>query len=137
MKLLPPPLSTKRTKGETSRSSNGGGYSEWSVFYDETTLTKLGPAVYSEVTVNGVKVTALIDTGSPVTLMSLKKAVQILALRTGEFRSPQEWKETTIAQLQTPTVLLKSYSGDTLNVVAQLLMILGQDDQEVSSLVLI
>ena len=48
---------------------------------DETTLTMLGPAVYSEVTVNGVKITTLIDTGSPVTLMSLKKAVQILALK--------------------------------------------------------
>ena len=34
-------------------------------FSDEMTPTKLGPAVYSEVTVNGVNVTALIDTGSP------------------------------------------------------------------------
>ena len=32
---------------------------------------------------------------------------------------------------------LRSYCGDTLNVVAQLPMILGQDDQEVSSVVLI
>ena len=52
-----------------------------------------------------------------------------------------EWKETTketmIAQFQTPTVMLKSYSGDTLNVVAQLPMILGQGDQGVLSVVLI
>ena len=54
--------------------------------------TKLGPAVYSEVTVNGANVTALIDTGSPVSIMSLKKAVQILALRKGEFSSPKKWK---------------------------------------------
>ena len=53
------------------------------------TPTKLGPAVYSEVIVNGVNVTALIDTGSPVSIMSLKKAIQILALRKGEFSSPQ------------------------------------------------
>ena len=39
-------------------------------FSDEMTPTKLGPAVYSEVTVNGVNVTALIDTGSD---SSLKK----------------------------------------------------------------
>ena len=106
-------------------------------FSDEMTPTKLGPAVYSEVTVNGVNVTALIDTGSPVSIMSLKKAVQILALRKGEFSSPQKWKETMIAQFQTPTVTLRSYSGDALNVVAQLPMILGQGDQEVSSVVLI
>ena len=57
-------------------------------FSDTITPTKLGPAVYSEVTVNGVNVTALIDTGSPVSIMSLKKAIQILALRKGEFSSP-------------------------------------------------
>ena len=39
-------------------------------FLDEMTPTKLGPAVYLELTVNGVNVTALIDTGSD---SSLKK----------------------------------------------------------------
>ena len=57
-------------------------------FSDETTITKLGPTIYSEVSVNGEKVMALIDTGSPVTLMSLNKAIQILALRKGEFSFP-------------------------------------------------
>ena len=42
-----------------------------------------------------------------------------------------------IAQFQTPTVTLRSYSGDALNVVAHLPMIPGQGDQEVSSVVLI
>ena len=106
-------------------------------FSDTITPTKLGSAVYSEVTVNGVNLTALIDTGLPVSIMSLKKAIQILALRKGEFSSPQKWKETMIAQFQTPTVTLRSYSGDALNVVAQLPMILGQGDQKVSSVVLI
>ena len=69
--------------------------------------------------------------------MSLKKAIQILALRKGELSSPQKGKETIIAQIQTPTVMLRSYSGDALNVMAQLPMILGQGDQEVSSVILI
>ena len=106
-------------------------------FLDEMTPTKLGPGVHSEVTVNGVNVTAFIDNGSPVSIMSLKKAVQIVALRKGECSSLQKWKETMIVQLQTPTVILRSYSGDALNVVAQLPMILGQGDQEVSLVVLI
>ena len=42
-----------------------------------------------------------------------------------------------IAQFQTPTVTLRSYSGDALNVEAQLPMIPGLGDQEVSSVVLI
>ena len=39
--------------------------------------------------------------------------------------------------VQTPTVTLRSYSGDVLNMVAQLQMFLGQGDQEASSVVLI
>ena len=62
-------------------------------FSDETMPTKLGPIVSPEVIVNGVKVTALIDTGQPVTLMSLKKAILNLALRKREFSSPQEWRK--------------------------------------------
>ena len=40
--------------------------------------TQLGPAIYLEVFVNGVKVSALIDTSSPVTLLSLKEVMRIL-----------------------------------------------------------
>ena len=79
--------------------------------------------------------TALIDTGSTVSIISLRKAIQILALRKGEFSSMQKQKEAMIAQ--TPTMMLRSYSGDTLNVVVQLPMTLGQGDQEVSSVILI
>ena len=71
-------------------------------FSDEMIPTKLGPAAYSEVTVNGVNMTVLIDTSSPVSIMSLKKAVQILALRKGEFSSLQKWKETIMAQFKHP-----------------------------------
>ena len=42
-----------------------------------------------------------------------------------------------IIQFQTPTVMLRSYNGDILNVVAQLPIILDQGDQEVSSAILI
>ena len=69
--------------------------------------------------------------------MSLKKAVQILALRKGEFSSLQKWKETMIAQFFIPTLMFMNYSGDTMNVVAQLPMILAQGDQDVSLVVLI
>ena len=104
---------------------------------DETTPTKLGPVIYSEVKVDGMKMTALIDTGSPMTLMSLKQAVQMLALKKGDFNSLQEWKETMMARFQIPTVMLKSYSGDRLNIVAQLPVTLTQGDHKVSSVVLI
>ena len=57
------------------------------LFSDKTYTNKLGSPVYSEVTVSRVNVIALIDTGSPLSILSLKKAVQFLALRKGEFSS--------------------------------------------------
>ena len=92
----------KVIKRETSNSSNEEATVNGVSFSDEMTPTKLGQVVYSEVTVNGVNVTALIDTGSPVSIMSLKKAVYILALRKGEFSSLQKWKETMMAQFKHP-----------------------------------
>ena len=40
-------------------------------------------------------------------------------------------------RFQTPTVMFKSYSGDRLNIVAQLPVTLTQGDYKVSSVVLI
>jgi len=49
------------------------------------TPAKIGPTIYTEVMADGMKMTALIDTGSLVTLMSLNQAVQMLALKKGDF----------------------------------------------------
>ena len=103
----------------------------------EIKSTKLGPAIYLGVFVNGVKVSALIDTGSPVTLLSLKQAVKILAEQKKDYETPQDWKRAMLTQFQVPSVSLKSYSGDPLNVIAQLPLTLKQGGCEVSAIVLI
>ena len=54
----------------------------------------------------------------------------------GRVRFPTRMEEAMMAQFQTPTVMLKSYSCDALNIMAQLPLILGQGDQ-VSSTILI
>jgi len=81
-----------------------------------------------EVSVNGVKESACIDTGSPVTLLSLKQVVRILAEQNKDYEKQQDWKRTMLMLFQEPSVSLKSYSGDQLNIIAQLPLSLKQGD---------
>jgi len=69
-----------------------------------------------EVLANG---SALIDTGSPATLLSLKQAVKILAEQKKDYKTLHNWKKAMLAQFQEPSVSLKSYNGDPLNIIAQ------------------
>ena len=53
---------------------------------------KLGPVLTSIVEVEGEPVEALIDTGSPVTIISLEWLLQLLAKQRRKDQSPNEWK---------------------------------------------
>ena len=68
-------------KGEISSNAMEESYSEWSGFFGmrqhQQNLCLL--RTYLEVIMNGVNMTEVIDTGSLLAIMSLKKAIHILA----------------------------------------------------------
>ena len=70
-------------KGEISSNAMEESYSEWSGFFGmrqhQQNLYLL--RTYLEVIMNGVNMTEVIDTGSLLAIMSLKKAIHILAWR--------------------------------------------------------
>ena len=73
---------------------------------------QLGPTIWTEVLFKGSPVKALVDTGSPATIVGLKFALKV--------QSPQEWATYVQSRMQQPTVILQNYSGDMLNVVRQM-----------------
>ena len=79
----------------------------------------LGPVPMYEILVNGVPLKALVDTGSPATVISLDRVVDILAQDRPHYDSVEQWKLAMQKQLEPPTMLLKSYCGSKLNLVAQ------------------
>ena len=77
----------------------------------EKNSTELGPMVTIPALVNGVKVDTLVDTGSPVTILSLKFAMVVLSQEQNQFKSITEWKIAMKKRLKSPDIVLTGYSG--------------------------
>ena len=80
---------------------------------------------------------ALLDTGSPATIVGLKFALKVLATKQQLGQSPQEWATCVQSWMQQPTVTLQNYSGGTLNVVRQMTVQLSKGDRHPQALVYI
>ena len=85
---------------------------------EETTL--LGATITAEVVIEGTTVEAMIDTGSPVTIVSLDFLLQALAKQRAAGQSPEEWEASVRSRLVLPQLTLKSYGGGRLNIVRQM-----------------
>ena len=82
---------------------------------------QLGPAVYSELEFEGCRVKALIDTGSPATIVSLNCLLDSLAKGRMRDQTPAEWEAAVKRRLKPPEITLRSYGGGGLDLVGQLL----------------
>lgn len=80
----------------------------------------LGPSVLAEVSVNGVPTQALVDTGSPATVISLDFLLGILVKERSKQQTPAEWRKATLAKFSPPSVVMRAYSGHKLSVLAQM-----------------
>ena len=96
---------------------------------------RLGPIITSVVNFEGLPVKALLDTGSPVSMVSLELAVRALAKQRPPGQDPHDWKEDARARLQPPTLTLQSYGGGEINVVRQLQAVVSKGSRVVDALV--
>ena len=87
---------------------------------ESETNKRTGPILMSTVQVNDIQTEALIDTGSPTTIIPLKLAMEILKQDQEQYASLSEWKVAASDRLEPPTLTLKSYTGGELNLIGQL-----------------
>ena len=92
----------------------------------------LGLLVMSPVSVDGLTRNALVDTGSPCTILF---AMEVLKLTRPSLQSLDEWKEAARVQLEPPTVRLKSYGGHDINVIRQMRVCLATAGHSVTAVV--
>ena len=92
----------------------------------------LGPTITVSATVNGVSTEALVDTESPVTILSLKFAMSVLSQEQKQFPSKEEWKMAMKKRLRAPDIVLRSYGGERLNVLAKLEVTISQGNHTVT-----
>ena len=97
--------------------------------------TRLGPVPTSEVQLEGEQVMALLDTGSPLTIVSLEHLLQVLAKRKPQTQTPEEWRCEVEARLKPTQVDLRSYGGGHLPVVRQIQTVISRNGQEVNAIV--
>lgn len=67
---------------------------------------RLGPTVLVDVEVNNVKTPALVDTGSPATIISLDFVLKVLAEQRDRSLTPALWKDETLKKFSVPEVEL-------------------------------
>ena len=104
---------------------------------NQTPASKLGPTITTEVEVNGISTEALVDTGSPVTIISLDFAMIVMAKERNQFTNVKEWQEATLKKFETPQVSLKNYGGEPLDIMAQLPVRITQGEYNANIKVLV
>ena len=98
---------------------------------------QLGPSVTTEIYVNRVPTEALIDTGSPATIVFLDFVLDIFVKEKTDRQTPAQWKEATSKRFSPPTVLLKAYSGHKLNILSQVALTLSHGNRTTDARVLV
>lgn len=81
---------------------------------------QLGTAVHVELEFEGCRVNALIDTGSPATIVSLDCLLNSLARGRSKDQTPTEWELEVKRRLKPPEITLRSYGGGGLDIVGQI-----------------
>lgn len=88
---------------------------------DTTSSTAgLGSTVFASILVDGVATRALIDTGSPATIISLKFILNVLAGQKTPNQTVQQWKEDVRKKFLTPDISLQNYGGHRLYILARI-----------------
>jgi hypothetical protein len=88
----------------------------------------LGPILTAWINFEGTDTKALIDTGSPVTIVSLEFAMEALAKQKKSDQTPDDWKKEVTARIQAPSAVLQGYGGGELHVVGQMECTLSRED---------
>ena len=81
--------------------------------------SSVGPTPTVEVLFEGVPTHALLDTGSPVTIVSLNFVLQALVKQRNESQTPTEWEQEVKARLSPPKLTLQNYGGGDLDIIRQ------------------
>ena len=85
----------------------------------EGTEPAVGPTLTTEVCVEGKLAKALIDTGSPVSLISIDFLLQALLPVVFDEETPAKKIEALRARMQPPSMVVRNFGGHQVNVICQ------------------
>ena len=91
----------------------------------------LGPTVYVLITVEGVRAKALVDTGSPATIISLQFVLKVFSTQCTPRQTVNQWKQEVYQKFTIPSISLQNYGGHGLDILAQTELNLSTGDRHV------
>ena len=97
----------------------------------------LGLTLIAKVQVEDETVEALLDTGSPVTILSLNFIVNKWAQQKRDSQSTEEWKEEVRGRLKVPSLTLRNYGGGGLDILKETTVKLNNGDKTCTEVVLL
>ena len=104
---------------------------------NDNPAARLGPVTKAVVEMEGAEVNALLDTGSPVTIVSMSFLLSALAKQRAPDQTPEEWRRWVEARLQPPTLTLKNYGGGQLFLLRQIKVSLKRGDHAVEATIMV
>ena len=87
----------------------------------------LGPTISKEVILEDKPIKALVDTGSPVTIVFID-LLEILLNKHAVDQPPEDWCNEVTARIQSPSLTIWSYGGAEVNVIGHLTVSLALGD---------
>ena len=97
----------------------------------------LGPAVTVELNLEGQPVKPLVDTGSPVTIVSIDCLLDVLAKNKKTNQTKEEWREEVEKKFLAPTLLINNYGGGEVNIISQLTATLSHGSKECQTTIIL
>ena len=83
----------------------------------------------------GETIEALLDTGSPVTIIRLETLLQLLAKQRCSSDTPAEWRAAVESRLEPSAMVLRNYGGDKLRVVQQVKVTVGRSGYSTKAII--
>lgn len=78
-----------------------------------------GPILRETIAVEGKETRALIDTGSPVTVISLKFLLQAFTDQKPPGQTREDWEKQVKQRFTVPNMILKTYDGTEMDIAAE------------------
>jgi len=104
---------------------------------DEKDNLTLGPTLTAEVYLEGRPTQALLDTGSPVSIVSMDFLIRALVDVNKETVSKEEKIRCAEGKLRPPTIKIRNFGGGTVNVLSQATISIRRGDHQCEATVLV
>ena len=104
---------------------------------DTADSVRLGPTLTSKVEVEGASMDALLDSGSPVTIVSLGFVLKVFAEKKPNEHTKDQWKAEVRERITRTAVKLRTYGGETLALVGEVTVSMRRGEHHTEATILV